>query len=166
MPDPTRKRVALDLAAFLDSPEAQALTVPRPEDVRKIAEIFLTACYDDLGKKPQLLDGQDAQHVLGHLMPGRLARKDPLAEHVPAVLAAYLDHLEATSVVTQAYEIRRGLEGTFEEFCETVRSGRNVQRRVAPRQETVVHRAPKLGRNDPCFCGSGKKFKKCHGKRA
>ena len=22
---------------------------------------------------------------------------------------------------------------------------------------------PKLGRNDPCFCGSGKKFKKCHG---
>ena len=21
----------------------------------------------------------------------------------------------------------------------------------------------KLGRNDPCWCGSGKKFKKCHG---
>ncbi|MBA3333442.1 MAG: SEC-C domain-containing protein, partial [Actinobacteria bacterium] len=20
-----------------------------------------------------------------------------------------------------------------------------------------------LGRNDPCWCGSGKKFKKCHG---
>jgi preprotein translocase subunit SecA len=23
--------------------------------------------------------------------------------------------------------------------------------------------APKLGRNDPCHCGSGRKFKKCHG---
>jgi len=22
---------------------------------------------------------------------------------------------------------------------------------------------PKIGRNDPCYCGSGKKFKKCHG---
>ncbi len=22
---------------------------------------------------------------------------------------------------------------------------------------------PKIGRNDPCFCGSGKKYKKCHG---
>jgi preprotein translocase subunit SecA len=22
---------------------------------------------------------------------------------------------------------------------------------------------PKIGRNDPCFCGSGKKFKRCHG---
>lgn len=23
--------------------------------------------------------------------------------------------------------------------------------------------AAKLGRNEPCFCGSGRKFKKCHG---
>jgi preprotein translocase subunit SecA len=23
---------------------------------------------------------------------------------------------------------------------------------------------PKLGRNDPCFCGSGLKYKKCHGR--
>jgi preprotein translocase subunit SecA len=22
---------------------------------------------------------------------------------------------------------------------------------------------PKLGRNDPCWCGSGKKYKRCHG---
>jgi preprotein translocase subunit SecA len=29
----------------------------------------------------------------------------------------------------------------------------------------TVHASPheKLGRNDPCWCGSGKKFKKCHG---
>jgi len=26
--------------------------------------------------------------------------------------------------------------------------------------------ATKLGRNDPCWCGSGKKFKKCHGREA
>src|SRR5687768_14375074 len=29
--------------------------------------------------------------------------------------------------------------------------------------ETVHRNAPKVGRNDPCPCGSGKKFKKCHG---
>ena len=27
----------------------------------------------------------------------------------------------------------------------------------------VRHAEPKTGRNDPCPCGSGKKFKKCHG---
>ena len=33
----------------------------------------------------------------------------------------------------------------------------------APRQETVTRNQPKVGRNDPCPCGSGKKYKKCHG---
>ncbi len=31
--------------------------------------------------------------------------------------------------------------------------------KIAP----VKREGPKLGRNDPCYCGSGKKFKKCHG---
>ncbi len=29
------------------------------------------------------------------------------------------------------------------------------------KQETVVRDSPKIGRNDPCPCGSGKKYKKC-----
>ena len=30
--------------------------------------------------------------------------------------------------------------------------------------EPVRRDRPKVGRNDPCPCGSGKKYKKCHGK--
>ena len=29
---------------------------------------------------------------------------------------------------------------------------------------TVVRSMPKVGRNDPCPCGSGKKYKQCHGR--
>jgi preprotein translocase subunit SecA len=29
--------------------------------------------------------------------------------------------------------------------------------------KTVRRDEPKVGRNEPCWCGSGKKFKKCHG---
>jgi preprotein translocase subunit SecA len=32
--------------------------------------------------------------------------------------------------------------------------------------KTVVRSQPKVGRNDPCPCGSGKKYKHCHGKLA
>lgn len=32
-----------------------------------------------------------------------------------------------------------------------------------PKPETLRREGEKLGRNDPCSCGSGKKFKKCHG---
>jgi preprotein translocase subunit SecA len=31
-------------------------------------------------------------------------------------------------------------------------------------QKTVHRDHDKVGRNDPCPCGSGKKYKKCHGK--
>ena len=33
-----------------------------------------------------------------------------------------------------------------------------------PKQEPFVRQGPEVGRNDPCPCGSGKKFKKCHGR--
>lgn len=34
--------------------------------------------------------------------------------------------------------------------------------RMKGRGYTLVRRTPKIGRNEPCPCGSGKKFKKCH----
>lgn len=34
---------------------------------------------------------------------------------------------------------------------------------IQPKGTTVRREAPKTGRNDPCPCGSGKKFKKCCG---
>jgi preprotein translocase subunit SecA len=38
---------------------------------------------------------------------------------------------------------------------------------AAPTPQMPVHRdAPKVGRNDPCPCGSGKKYKQCHGRLA
>jgi len=46
-----------------------------------------------------------------------------------------------------------------------VESGGGVaQQSSAPEEPHPVRRAePKVGRNDPCPCGSGKKYKKCHG---
>ncbi|HCK99047.1 MAG TPA: preprotein translocase subunit SecA [Candidatus Marinimicrobia bacterium] len=35
-----------------------------------------------------------------------------------------------------------------------------------PRKLKPIHVDPKIGRNDPCPCGSGKKYKKCHGAEA
>ena len=33
-------------------------------------------------------------------------------------------------------------------------------------KQEPVRVGPKVGRNDPCPCGSGKKYKSCHGKDA
>ena len=39
---------------------------------------------------------------------------------------------------------------------------RDLWRSLGPRVEPA-RKNDKPGRNDPCFCGSGKKYKKCHG---
>jgi preprotein translocase subunit SecA len=35
-----------------------------------------------------------------------------------------------------------------------------------PARQSMMNAMPKVGRNDPCPCGSGKKYKQCHGKLA
>lgn len=45
---------------------------------------------------------------------------------------------------------------------------KDEQKRLYKEQKkstTIVHEGPKIGRNDPCPCGSGKKYKKCCGAR-
>ncbi len=160
------KRIALEVAAFLDSRPARELEGLEREDVRRIAEAFLGVCYEELGKAPHLLDGQDMHFALGHALPGRLKPRDPLAARVPALLRAYLAHLEESQVVSEAFEVRQALRATEPEFLESVRTGASPHHHAHPRQDPFVHGAPKLGRNDPCSCGSGKKYKKCHGKEA
>lgn len=50
--------------------------------------------------------------------------------------------------------------------------GENAQRQAASQRQgeharpEPIKAGPKVGRNDPCPCGSGKKFKNCHGKDA
>lgn len=46
------------------------------------------------------------------------------------------------------------------EAFDAVVSGRRPGLRVGP----IVRETPKVGRNEPCPCGSGKKYKKCHGR--
>jgi preprotein translocase subunit SecA len=37
---------------------------------------------------------------------------------------------------------------------------------AAAQQQPMMRSTQKVGRNDPCPCGSGKKFKHCHGRLA
>ena len=162
----TSKQVTLAVAAFLDSEPAQALPGVSRDVVREITELFVGLCYEALAKKPSKLDGHDLHVVFGHELPGRMGIRDPRAAHVPGVLRAFYDHLEEVEVVPNAYELRQGIDATADEFLETVRTGQNAHHQVHQPLQPFVHGAPKIGRNDPCSCGSGKKYKKCHGANA
>ena len=47
---------------------------------------------------------------------------------------------------------------------ENLNNNANTPRKSGAASTTVVNNEPKVGRNDPCPCGSGKKYKNCCGK--
>ena len=155
------KQITLALAAFLDSPASLALDAPDRAGQRKLLEAFLAVCYDELGSAPRLLDKDSMEEAFGVLLPRRLKAKEPLAAYAAAVLEAYLDFLVGMENVPFAFEMRLGLHAAESRFLTAVAEGSTPK--VAKR-DTFQHGASKLGRNDPCSCGSGKKFKKCHGR--
>lgn len=163
MPD---NQVALEVSSFLSSSAARRLEDVDRAQIRQIAEVFLEVCFEDLGKKPHLLHGDEMEAILRRFLPGRLLPKDPVAPSVGPVLRAFLEHLESRHLVSQAYELRQSLDESIDAFLAEVERGDAARSAPVRKKDPFVHGAPKLGRNDPCFCGSGKKFKKCHGKNS
>ena len=56
------------------------------------------------------------------------------------------------------------LDDAIEDLIVVVADLDDLTRDFRYKVETVKRDEPKVGRNDPCPCGSGKKFKQCHGK--
>ena len=56
------------------------------------------------------------------------------------------------------------ITGAALEAIECVDGGKKIN--TPEHSQTVVNEGPKVGRNDPCPCGSGKKYKNCCGKNA
>ena len=154
------REIRLDVAAFLDSSQAAALQARR-EDARAIVERFLACAYDELGKAPHLLEGEDLELILGERLPAHFGKKDPLASSVEDVLTAYLAFLGEQAVVLHAFELGRALSEHAPAFRARVAAGELAGRAPQKKSAPFVHRADKTGRNDPCPCGSGKKFKQC-----
>lgn len=161
MPPTPPKDLTLALAAFLDSPAAITLRAPDTAGQRVLAKAFLEACYHDLGTTPRHLDGDLMEEAFTRRMPARLKAKEPLAKHAALVVEALLDFTKARETMPFAFEAQMALHRGEDAFLAAVADPKLPRHLV---QETVKHGAAKTGRNDPCSCGSGKKFKHCHGK--
>jgi preprotein translocase subunit SecA len=81
----------------------------------------------------------------------------------------YITHVEATAAIEES-AVDDGLEGALTNADEIAPGGTELPAHVNAGPATTV-KAPsaaapheKLGRNDPCWCGSKRKFKQCHGR--
>ena len=132
----------------------------------------------------QLLDSQWREHLaaLDHLRQGihlrGYAQKNPKQEYKREAFELFERLLD--SVRVEVTRLLVTVQIRAEQVEETVPHSdvQNVQYHHADYDEALgvgggdadadkslpLHAGPKVGRNDPCPCGSGKKYKQCHGK--
>jgi preprotein translocase subunit SecA len=139
-----------------------------------------------------VIDGQWKDHLLSidHLKEGiglrGYGQRDPLTEYKKEAFDLFQDMVERTkaAVVERLFKVQVVRDAPIEMPMMTAwantREGRGelpddgrasgvpapATAPSAPRPAASSSRTPtgqKIGRNDPCYCGSGKKFKKCHG---
>ncbi|MBC7957870.1 MAG: UPF0149 family protein [Cytophagales bacterium] len=103
-----------------------------------------TLCFPDLAEMPD-----DAVMTA-------LAR---LYRHLPAETD---EEREVVATLEREHPLK-DLEEAIEELVVTVADLYDLTGEQRYKVDTVRRDAPKVGRNDPCPCGSGKKFKLCHG---
>ncbi len=122
-------------------------------------------------------------HLKNSIWMRSLAEKDPKTEYkregsrmFDEMLEAIEDrvtdiifrvHLEAGARARSVWNVSQTKHDEVGQFAMAERQRAAAQ---APQGEQVVKQIkleqPKVGRNDPCPCGSGKKYKKCHGQNA
>ncbi|MCA1620785.1 MAG: preprotein translocase subunit SecA [Acidobacteria bacterium] len=130
-----------------------------------------------------IIDAQWKDHLLAidHLKQGiglvGYGQKDPLVEYKKEsfdMFQAMLDRIDTATVRTlfnlqvvaeqapEQLQQRRQRRPTSMTFTGP-NQGATAAGEEAARTKTVTRDQPKVGRNEPCPCGSGKKYKKCCG---
>jgi preprotein translocase subunit SecA len=134
----------------------------------------------------QIYDSSWMDHLLSmdHLKSGiglrgfaeqdpRVAYKREGANQFQEMLAAVRDkvtdmifkvRLTAGQEMANVYQISNMVHEQLTGY-DHLTQGMDAQDPGAPQKvETIKRDVPKVGRNDPCPCGSGKKYKKCCGR--
>jgi preprotein translocase subunit SecA len=129
----------------------------------------------------QIIDGAWKDHLLAmdHLKEGiglrAYGQRDPLVEYkresfemfsqmkerIENDVVRFLFRLEPMTEEERAREEERRKREQEQVFAAASRAKAGVSARGGV--QTVQKKKGKVGRNDPCPCGSGKKYKKCHG---
>ena len=128
--------------------------------------------------RPEAAAKPPAQPPAAAAKPAAPAREKSPAEKTDDELAAELDKM-SPQILAQARDpqMRALIIGIYRKMLldnVNINDDREVKKWMkkhpevlqggeAVKIETVRREEPKVGRNDPCTCGSGKKYKKCCG---
>ncbi len=80
------------------------------------------------------------------------------------ILKIQIEHPERERVVQRREKLGSATHHALGQFSAAAVAGEPAKQATMPEKIQVRRQYPKVGRNDPCPCGSGKKYKYCHGR--
>jgi preprotein translocase subunit SecA len=189
-----KKTAGFDLAYTGDQLHALTRPVLQEEVMRRVDEAYAKRFADfaernvDFAELQRILLLQIMDHIwknhlfeLDHLKKGvglrAYGQKDPLIEYQKESYALFETMLTRVRDQMVEYVFRIQLpprpvarpvaqEGAPQEVQPAQPPRLGGQQAPAPQKPANKFADAKIGRNDPCPCGSGKKYKKCHGVNA
>jgi hypothetical protein len=156
-------RTRAEVAEFLSSPHARPFLGDRA-GAGEVARTFLDVCYGELGVRPDLLDEEHLREALLDRLPARLDRAARASENAIAIVRALVDFRCETRPNANAWKLGAIFDEAEAQFPALLEKRGGSE--VVPDAQPLTRPGSKLGRNDPCPCGSGRKYKKCCGKAA
>ncbi len=120
----------------------------------------------------QLVDSQWKDHLLAmdHLKEGiglrGYGQRDPLTEYKKEAFDMFAELTGRISTETLSRLFKVQVRGAEEVKSAPRRQKISYNRGERAEERKPASRGKKVGRNDPCPCGSGRKYKKCCGTNA
>ena len=151
MPDPFRHQtIETWVSDFSDVPAFRELPLPAQEYASEVLPVFLGRACEERDVEPAEIEASDLKPALLDGV-GSLTLPNSVRAVVPDLCAQFLASLEAQGRLAEGRRLGRhvrALRGAYAERADGV-------------SKPITRPGSKLGRNDPCPCGSGLKYKKC-----
>lgn len=127
---------------------------------------FLDFIFFEERKEIAEIHPEHIRIFLTDYVPRRLAVGKESAREIPETLVSFIRYLAGTGYIKNIDPVLAELKTQEKPFARIAASLKKEPAiRPAKSKEKIAAQPAytDVGRNDPCPCGSGKKFKKCHG---
>lgn len=178
---------------FSKSPYFQNLTEEQKEASGSIISMFTEYMYNYHGRTPEEWDKRALESCCLETLPKKITADEAYFRSLAPVLSAFLGFTEKEELLKNSSDLAKAVQAIDKQIVETSndpsswgmaksfmmsakKNGVNLEDKKELNEYVIAYNSrllesrqaqskrSKIGRNDPCSCGSGKKYKKCCGR--
>lgn len=158
---------------FQESKANKSKAAAHKNNVDYLVKSFLDYVFFHEHKEIREITDDHVNHFMLEYAPRKLSLASEDVKKVPEIIAGFLAFLETEGHIHNGVQLGATAKANSRAFIKVMpkqkkapaKKATKPAKKAAPRKKSKTKAVleAKVGRNDPCPCGSGKKYKKCCG---